>query len=1271
VQISSVNVTHAACYGESSGALRIAAQGGTGIYTAGYKKHGDFTERTVSFTGSSPATVSGLSEGDYYIARLTDTKGCEADIQYGEMEYTVEQPPTPVSVNPFGHKNASGFGRSDGMMAYQAEGGTPNGSGAAYTVTWKNGSGQTIAPTNTITDGVFTTQIDNLPAGQCTLTVKDRNGCTVTVSGSIQEPAPLTVSLTQTATVNCHGEKTGELLAHASGGVAFDNTDRLPYTFTWYSAGGSASGADSLLSGHETDRLSAMPGGHYKVYVEDGSTPANTAVSNIFFISEPSLPIGELTTGNISCFDGSDGFIRLRISGGTGSYRLFYRSENQNDDYREHTVNSDGHTFLLENLTADAYSVYATDANNCYVKINGDDTHVITLSQPQAPVSIKPFKRKNTSGIGRSDGTLAFHVEGGTPDYTVTWQNAEGQTLTPENTVIEGLHATQISNLPKGFYTLTVKDQNNCTASVSDSIRDPAPLTVSLIQTATVDCHGEHAGELHAQINGGVPFDNPNGLVYTLKWYSVGSAGDSLLAGQISDRLSSMPSGSYRVHVEDSSTPPNTAESDTFLIGEPSLLVTEQTAGDISCFDKNDGFIRIGVTGGVGGYRLFYRNENQNGDYREHPVNADGNTFLLENMFAGAYSVYITDANNCHAKIMGDDTHTIMLQQPDAPLRISSVRQNSLSGYGLSNGDIAITVEGGTAKTDAERIYDAVWTNGQSDILADSAVFENGKFVSYLKNLPQGAYTVRITDGKYAQAPADRNSTCFITASCLITEPEPLAARIEKTHYISCNGMSDGQLTATATGGVSNPETIGLPYKYRWYRVENGERQILSGQADSILRNAPAGDYEAEIEDYSRIFNKIIVKYRLEEPEVLQAGATEAHISCGQATDVSATVTGGTLPYRYEWSTGDTTAVIPNAVAGKYMAYITDARGCRTTAVARITTPSSLTANGITHNPVCYRAGDGSIELTVSGGTAPYSFLWNTDAVAQNLTGASAGKYGVTVTDNGGCSFHADFTLEEPAPVAVNIGEDRVLCKGQSVELMPEVQEPDSRYEWATPDGFRSTEPRISADKSGIYKLTVTDGKGCQASDELRITVRNFEISSEIVVASDVFVDDTVVIVNISAPQSQPSEWLVGESDSLTVVEMTERMLKVVFHSPGKYQAGLRTFVDDCYADNLKSITAHVADSRRTDAYSESIIRKFVLYPNPNSGVFTIDVELSKASPIRLRIVDVASGGTVSDIRLQGRQEYSVPYSLLTTASAYVVLLETSGGYMVLKMIAE
>ncbi|MDR0507938.1 MAG: hypothetical protein LBH32_14130 [Dysgonamonadaceae bacterium] len=111
--------------------------------------------------------------------------------------------------------------------------------------------------------------------------------------------------------------------------------------------------------------------------------------------------------------------------------------------------------------------------------------------------------------------------------------------------------------------------------------------------------------------------------------------------------------------------------------------------------------------------------------------------------------------------------------------------------------------------------------------------------------------------------------------------------------------------------------------------------------------------------------------------------------------------------------------------------------------------------------------------------------------------------------------------------------------------------------------------------------------------------IKNFETSSEIVVASDVFVDDTVVIVNISAQKSQPLEWL------------------------------------------------------RTDAYSESIIRKFVLYPNPNSGVFTIDVELSKASPIRLRIMDVASGGTVSDIRLQGRQEYSVPYSLLTTASAY------------------
>ena len=78
--------------------------------------------------------------------------------------------------------------------------------------------------------------------------------------------------------------------------------------------------------------------------------------------------------------------------------------------------------------------------------------------------------------------------------------------------------------------------------------------------------------------------------------------------------------------------------------------------------------------------------------------------------------------------------------------------------------------------------------------------------------------------------------------------------------------------------------------------------------------------------------------------------------------------------------------------------------------------------------------------------------------------------------------------------------------------IVPRAEAGDSA--WTGPDGFRSAEPRVTVDKEGVYRLTITDSNGCQASDELTVTVKDIDISSEIVLSSDVFVGDTVVVVN-------------------------------------------------------------------------------------------------------------------------------------------------------------
>jgi hypothetical protein len=247
----------------------------------------------------------------------------------------------------------------------------------------------------------------------------------------------------------------------------------------------------------------------------------------------------------------------------------------------------------------------------------------------------------------------------------------------------------------------------------------------------------------------------------------------------------------------------------------------------------------------------------------------------------------------------------------------------------------------------------------------------------------------------------------------------------------------------------------------------------------------------------------------------------------------------------------------------------------------------------------------------------------------------------------------------------------RILCKDQKLEIAPLVDDPKTSFNWSGPGGFHSTEARILADKEGVYSLTITDSKGCQATDEIQITVKDIDISSEFVISSQVFVNDTVVIVNISDPVPERLEWLIPESDSLRIVEKTEHLVKVLFRQTGYYVIGLRTFVDECYEDNLKSVSVMDANHQANYLSGESIVKHFGLNPNPNNGVFNVEVELTEASSIRLRIIDIGTGIVMNSQEYTGRKDYSIPYNIPLASAVYAVLLETPSAYMTIKMIIK
>ena len=172
-------------------------------------------------------------------------------------------------------------------------------------------------------------------------------------------------------------------------------------------------------------------------------------------------------------------------------------------------------------------------------------------------------------------------------------------------------------------------------------------------------------------------------------------------------------------------------------------------------------------------------------------------------------------------------------------------------------------------------------------------------------------------------------------------------------------------------------------------------------------------------------------------------------------------------------------------------------------------------------------------------------------------------------------------------------------------------------------------------------------------------------------VASQVFVRDTIVIVNISNPAPQRIEWLIAQSDSVIITEQSEHFAKVIFDHPGHYAVGIRTHSGECYQELFKTITAIPAEMQENDTFGESIIKNFTIAPNPNNGIFNADIELSSASAIRIRIINIGSGITVSDKKYPSQEEFSIPYQLILPTGTYIVLLETASGYMNLKMIVK
>jgi gliding motility-associated-like protein len=356
-------------------------------------------------------------------------------------------------------------------------------------------------------------------------------------------------------------------------------------------------------------------------------------------------------------------------------------------------------------------------------------------------------------------------------------------------------------------------------------------------------------------------------------------------------------------------------------------------------------------------------------------------------------------------------------------------------------------------------------SNGSIDITASGGVspltYTWSPIVSTLANatgLSVGSYTVIISD---AACPPETTTLVITLAGPVIT----LTANI--TANEKCNGDCIGSANVSIAGGVS-------PYTYAW---------APSGGITATAGNLCAGTYTITVTDNNGCANS--VSATITQPALLSGTTTQVNPLCNGGTgSISINAVGGTSPYNYQWSpSGQTGSTAAGLAAGIYTVTVTDINGCTTSVSGEITQPSALT-DSITGPLMLCLNGTGSLTVSVSGGTSPYLYAWNTGGASSTLpiTLTATQTYSVTITDVNGCTSSTDITVSLEGPPTVTVSSPETsICAGTTTVLLASAVNATSTFTWQ-PGSI--TGPVIAVTPAGTttYSVSVTGTCGTAMS---------------------------------------------------------------------------------------------------------------------------------------------------------------------------------------------
>jgi hypothetical protein len=414
--------------------------------------------------------------------------------------------------------------------------------------------------------------------------------------------------------------------------------------------------------------------------------------------------------------------------------------------------------------------------------------------------------------------------------------------------------------------------------------------------------------------------------------------------------------------------------------------------------------------------------------------NVGQTTSTLSNIGAGNYTVVAKDINNC--------ADTLSVEVPVSADISLSLTPTQVLCNGGSNGAVAAVASGGSGT------LTYLWSNAAT--------------TSSITGLSIGTYTVTVTDAV----------PCIVTATVTISQTASLSASGVETDK-SCSDKNDGSVDVTVSGGKT-------PYTFNW---DNS-----LGTAEDVI-GLNAGTYTVTVTDANGCTTPLTKT--INSPSALFAPATVTPVACfGQSTGtISISATGGNSGYTYLWADGSSGATRTNLPAGSYVLTLKDSKNCQKDTTIVVSQPSAaLSLSSSVTSVGCFGANTGAVDLTVTGGTSTYTYLWSNAATTQDLTALAAGSYTVTVTDSKGCISTLNNVVTQPQKLAVTgVITDAVCAPGRAsntggIALTVTGGTTTYSYSWTGTPTYSSTGMNPSAVPAGTYSVTVTDSKSCTAT---------------------------------------------------------------------------------------------------------------------------------------------------------------------------------------------